>query len=213
MADLAAVANVQIGRGRYPTKRRMNLYQRELKKGIIAAQLVLFGMFWVLVYFFVQYGVLRPMWEADQAEAIYRDMQAELEMIKADNTIMDAVQIEYAHYGSSCLTEEERAVPSREDVFDTLKMRVFPLCQSISAVNISGDRMDINCVLPRGTILTHLVQEIEEDERVRYVSVSLEATPGKVDDEAEALNLAMNKEVNATLAVYFNLPEESEPQS
>ncbi len=213
MAGLTAIANVQIGRGRYPTKRRMNLYQKEVKKGIIAVQLTLFAIFWVLLYFFVQYGVVSPMREAEQAEARYRSMQVQLEGIKAENSVMDAVQIEYAHYGSAYQTDKERAVPSRIPMFETLKTKVFPLCQSISTVNISEDRVDVQCVLPRGTILTHLVQEIENDDHVRYVSVSVEATPGKVDDEAEALNLAMNKEVNATLAVYFNLPEGSEPQS
>lgn len=39
MADLKSIANMQIGGPKYPKKRRINLYQKQTKKGKIAAEL------------------------------------------------------------------------------------------------------------------------------------------------------------------------------
>ena len=42
MADLKSIANMQIGGPKYPKKRRINLYQKQVKKGKIAAELGVF---------------------------------------------------------------------------------------------------------------------------------------------------------------------------
>ena len=53
MADLKTIANIQIGGPKYPSKKRINLYQREFKKRVIAAQLSAFAVFLVFLYGFV----------------------------------------------------------------------------------------------------------------------------------------------------------------
>lgn len=45
MADLKSIANMQIGGPKYPKKRRINLYQKQVKKGKIAAEL---GVDWFM---------------------------------------------------------------------------------------------------------------------------------------------------------------------
>lgn len=48
MADLKSIANMQIGGPKYPKKRRINLYQKQTKKGKIAAELGAFAVLWFL---------------------------------------------------------------------------------------------------------------------------------------------------------------------
>ena len=68
MADLKTIANIQIGGPKYPSKKRINLYQREFKKRVIAAQLSAFAVFLVFLYGFVQVGIVMPLQEAERAE-------------------------------------------------------------------------------------------------------------------------------------------------
>lgn len=58
MADLKSIANMQIGGPKYPKKRRINLYQKQTKKGKIAAELGAFAVFMVFVYGFSRFGVM-----------------------------------------------------------------------------------------------------------------------------------------------------------
>ena len=60
MADLKSIANMQIGGPKYPKKRRINLYQKQTKKGKIAAELGAFAVFMVFVYGFSRFGVMPP---------------------------------------------------------------------------------------------------------------------------------------------------------
>lgn len=212
MADLKAIASIQIGGPKYPSKKRINLYQKEIKKGVIAAELAVFAVFWVCLYTFVQFGVIQPMREAERAEFLYQRMEEQLETMKEANSVMGEVTVEYAHYGSAYQTEEEKLTPDRLVMLDTLKTRIFPLCQSISGMNLADDHMDLTCVLPRGTVLSNLIKEIEADEAVRYVTASVESTPGELDGEQDQ-RLAADKEVSVSMTVYFKVPEESGKES
>lgn len=207
MADLKSIAAVRIGGPKYPEKKRINLHQKENKKETVIAELIAFVLFWVLLYFFVQFAVLAPMRAADIAEERYRNTVLQLESLKEENSAMDEVTVEYAHYGSSYLTEEEAGTPDRIKMLGTLKTTIFPLCQSVSAVSINEDHMDITCVLPKGTVLANLIAQIEQDGTVRYVTASLESTK---EQEAGSIDaLAAEKPVDVVLSVSFYKPGES----
>lgn len=210
MADLKSIAKMQIGGPKYPDKKRINLYQREFKKSKIAAQLLCFAVFMVAVHFFVLFGVRKPLQEAESAELIYQKMEKQLESIQRANNILPEVQAEYAHYGNSWQSDEERAIPDRLNMTEVIKNRVFPLCDSVEGLTISGDYADFNCMLEKGSMLSGLVRQIEEDETVRYVTASLESTgdPAIIDSR-----LALNKKVLAHVTVYFKMPGESEEAS
>ena len=114
---------------------------------------------------------------------------------------------EYAHYGSSYLTEEEAGTPDRIKMLGTLKTTIFPLCQSVSVVSINEDHMDITCVLPKGTVLANLIAQIEQDGTVCYVTASLESTK---EQEAGSIDaIAAEKPVDVVLSVSFYKPGES----
>lgn len=202
------LAGMQIGGSRYPEKRRINLYQRRIKKSTVALELAAFALFWVALYVFVRVGVLLPMQQADHAEMVYQNMASQLETMRAANGIFNDVSAEYAHYGSSFMSDEEKNTPDRLVMINTLETKIFPQCQSISDISVSDDQMVINCILPKGTVLSELVGGIEQDDAVRYVTASIEST--QKDQTAGADDrLAAQKAVNATLTVMFKLPGES----
>lgn len=73
--DLKKIAKMQIGGPKYPDKKRINLYQREVKKGAVAGQIVTLAAFLVFLYGFSQVGIVMPMERADRAEAAYQRME------------------------------------------------------------------------------------------------------------------------------------------
>ena len=65
--DLKKIAKMQIGGPKYPDKKRINLYQREVKKGAVAGQIVTLAAFLVFLYGFSQvYGSPAGSYEAGQ---------------------------------------------------------------------------------------------------------------------------------------------------
>ena len=82
MADLKTIANIQIGGPKYPSKKRINLYQREFKKRVIAAQVGAFAVFLVFLYGFVQVGIVMPLQEVERAEQDYQRMEQQLASMK-----------------------------------------------------------------------------------------------------------------------------------
>lgn len=202
------LAGMQIGGSRYPEKRRINLYQRRIKKSTVVLELAAFALFGVALYVFVRVGVLLPMQQADHAEMVYQNMASQLETMRAANGIFNDVSAEYAHYGSSFMSDEEKNTPDRLVMINTLETKIFPQCKSISDISVSDDHMVISCILPKGTVLSELVGGIEQDDAVRYVTASIEST--QKDQTAGADDrLAAQKAVNATLTVMFKLPGES----
>ena len=206
MAEKKKLSQIQSGGPKYPDKRRINLYQRESKKNIIALQVSALMVFLVFLYGFSQIGVVLPIRRVVQAEAAYRFMEEQLERLKDANSSLPEVTEEYAHYGNSWQDSLDKQIPDRLVMMEVLKNRIFPLCRSIPSVSITGDYMDFNCILERGTLLPELVREIEQDESVRYVTSSL----GEVDgNDGRDSVLAADKLVLAHITVYFKVPGES----
>ena len=131
MADLKSIANMQIGGPKYPKKRRINLYQKQTKKGKIAAELGAFAVFMVFVYGFSRFGVMLPLQEADRAEAVYAATEKELRTLEKSNEVYGEVLAEYAHYGNGYLNEEESKLPDRRMMLDSLKSQIFPLEETV----------------------------------------------------------------------------------
>ena len=202
---------MQIGGPKYPDKKRINLYQREVKKGAVAGQIVTLAAFLVFLYGFSQVGIVMPMERADRAEAAYQRMEAQVEVMKQANSIMPEVKTEYAHYGNSWRNDQEAVMPDRLVMLDVLKNTIFPICKTIETVSVTDDQMNLECTLERGTMLKSLIQDIEEDGAVRYVTASLEETED--EDLLDISKRAEDKVVRAQVTVYFYAPGESEDLS
>ena len=198
MADLKSIANMQIGGPKYPKKRRINLYQKQTKKGKIAAELGAFAVFMVFVYGFSRFGVMLPLQEADRAEAVYAATEKELRTLEKSNEVYGEVLAEYAHYGNGYLKEEESKLPDRRMMLDSLKSQIFPLT-AVSSVSITSDQMSLEGTIPNA----------EADPNARYVTASLEET---VKKDGEERVLASLKQVGVSMAVFFNEPEEGKEE-
>lgn len=205
MADLKSIANMQIGGPKYPKKRRINLYQKQVKKGKTAAELGAFAVFMVFVYGFSQVGVVYPLRRAEQAEALYAQTERQLQLLQKSNEVFDEVTAEYAHYGNGYLNEEEKKLPDRRMMLDSLRSQIFPLT-TVASVSITGDQMAVEGALPNGAQFPQLVRDAEADPNARYVTASLEDT---IKKEGEERVLAAGKKVNVSMAVFFKTPEES----
>ena len=202
MTDLKSIANMQIGGPKYPKKRRINLYQKQTKKGKIAAELGAFAVFMVFVYGFSRFGVMLPLQEADRAEAVYAATEKELRTLEKSN------EAEYAHYGNGYLNEEESKLPDRRMMLDSLKSQIFPLT-AVSSVSITSDQMSLEGTIPNGTLFPQLVRDAQADPNARYVTASLEET---VKKDGEERVLASLKQVGVSMAVFFNEPEEGKEE-
>ena len=211
MADLKTIANIQIGGPKYPSKKRINLYQREFKKRVIAAQLSAFAVFLVFLYGFVQVGIIMPMQKADRAVMAYERMEKQLETMKNANSVMPEVTEKYAHYGNSWQTDAERVLPDRLMMLDVMKNKIFPICENIEGFSLMDDQISFSCRLDHGAILSDMVRQIEEDEHVRYVTASVEATPGESVEGQENM-LASGKKVTVDMVIYFKQAGESEEE-
>ena len=203
MADLKSIANMQIGGPKYPKKRRINLYQKQTKKGKIAAELGAFAVFMVFVYGFSRFGVMLPLQEADRQRRFMRRQRRSSYMEKS-NEVYGEVLAEYAHYGNGYLNEEESKLPDRRMMLDSLKSQIFPLT-AVSSVSITSDQMSLEGTIPNGTLFSQLVRDAQADPNARYVTASLEET---VKKDGEERALASLKQVGVSMAVFFNEPEE-----
>lgn len=162
-----------IGNGKYPDKKRINLYPWELKRQMVTVELLIFSAVMILILFFVRFAVIEPLRKADQAELMYYRMEKQLEDLRAANGIMGEITEEYAHYGKSYQDIEE-AVPDRVDMFHTLQHIIFPNTDRVLSVSINEDQMDISCILSKKTQISDLIAQIEAADAVRYVAVPKE---------------------------------------
>lgn len=206
MADLKAMAGMQIGGPRYPKKRRINLYQKKVKKEKVAAELAAFAVFMAALFGFSQTCVIRPLKELDRAETLYARTEQELKELKRITEVYDEVTAEYAHYGNGYKNEEEKKRPDRLVMLNCLKTQIFPLAE-VSAVSITSDQMSLTATLPNGTLYPRLVLGAEEDPDTRYVTASMGAT---MEEEGKLKARASEKNVTVTMIVFFNEPQEDE---
>jgi len=161
-----------------------------------------------LVYGFSQFGVVRLLRKADQAEAVYAATEQQLSALQKSNEVYSEVQAEYAHYGNGYLNEEERQLPDRRKMLDSLKSQIFPLT-AVSSVSITSDQMSLEGTIPNGTLFPQMVRDVQADPNARYVTASLEET---VKKDGEERVLASLKQVGVSMAVFFNEPEEGKEE-
>lgn len=202
MADFKDIAKMQIGGPKYPSKKRINLYQREFKKGIVVGELAAFGVFLVFLYGFAQIGIVQPLQEAERAEMAYERMERQLDAMKRANSVMPEVTENYAHHGNAWQNDAERLIPDRLMMMDVMKNKIFPLCDNIESFSLMDDQISFSCKLQYGSLLSDMVRQIEEDENVRYVTASVEATPGETEDGQEQA-IATGKKVTVDMVIYF----------
>lgn len=206
MIDFKTLAKKQIGRSKYPDKKRINLYQNKQKKQLLILRLLGLVFSIGLCSLFLWLGVAEPIHQAERAELLYQRMEKQIEQLKSSNRSMEWVLADYAHYGTEYQNSAEKSLPDRLIMLDTLKTDVFPLCVSVSSAVILDDKVNIQCVLSNGSGLSKLIAQLEANPFVRYVTAATERT-NQMATAAE--NPAAEKEVLVSVTIYFNEQKES----
>ena len=130
-----------------------------------------------------------------------------LEAVAESGSMLGACQIRDISYSKGwkmLKIAEERQLPDRRKMLDSLKSQIFPLT-AVSTVSITSDQMALEGRIPNGSSFPELVRDAEADPDARYVTASLEET---VQKEGEERVLAASKPVGVSMTVFFNVPEE-----
>ena len=97
--------------------------------------------------------------------------RAQLDALTAENESYTELSQEYSKYVVTGLTEEEMDLSDRNELIDLLSDTVMRATY-LSSVKVVGNSVAVTCVGVGLQDVSGLVQELEQDERVAYVTVS-----------------------------------------
>lgn len=201
-------------RGKYPTKRSINLYYKENKTRKILLELAIFAVFLVALYFFTVYAVIAKLRQADEAEAAYNEMANRLQIIQEANAVYPEVRAEYSHYGNGYLNDEEKAMQDRVTMLNVINRRVHPE-GGIQNITIDGNVATLLVEVPSAANLPGMIASLEESEYVYYVTAQTAGTVEKnyyntyiVTENSEEQESQGIQFVQATITVEFRTEKE-----
>lgn len=155
----------------YPVKTDINLMKAEVARGNTVVNVLLFLVFLVLLALFVKFAVLNPLSAGSQSNQQLANARAQLDALTAENESYTELSQEYSKYVVTGLTEEEMDLSDRNELIDLLSDTVMRATY-LSSVKAVGNSVAVTCVGVGLQDVSGLVQELEQDERVAYVTVS-----------------------------------------
>lgn len=155
----------------YPVKTDINLMKAEVARGNTVVNVLLFLVFLVLLALFVKFAVLDPLSADSQSNQQLANARAQLDALTAENESYTELSQEYSKYVVTGLTEEEMDLSDRNELIDLLSDTVMRATY-LSSVKVVGNSVAVTCVGVGLQDVSGLVQELEQDERVAYVTVS-----------------------------------------
>ncbi|WP_180995317.1 hypothetical protein [Raoultibacter timonensis] len=155
----------------YPVKTDINLMKVEVARGNTVVNVLLFLVFLVLLALFVKFAVLDPLSAGSQSNQQLANARAQLDALTAENESYTELSQEYSKYVVTGLTEEEMDLSDRNELIDLLSDTVMRATY-LSSVKVVGNSVAVTCVGVGLQDVSGLVQELEQDERVAYVTVS-----------------------------------------
>lgn len=180
----------KITKDRYPEKTSINLVMKEQDGGNWKVQVAIFAVFLVLLGIFVKIEVVGRLNRVMEASAEYGDVQSQIADLQKYNEDYEKVEEQYSHYSSNYLTEEEKALQDRLQIFEMMEAYVMPHAQ-IQSLDISENTVTVMIARTDLNVVSSIVAMLEGDERTSYVSVSTAQTG---EDKK-------NKTVNANLVI------------
>ncbi|WP_139651326.1 hypothetical protein [Raoultibacter phocaeensis] len=155
----------------YPTKTSINLMKAETTRGNTAANVALFLIFLVLLGLFVKFAVVDPLSSGMQSSRELEAAEEELAALTAENESYTELSEQYARYVVTGLTEEELNLADRDELIDLLSSTVLGATH-LSSIKVVGNAVTVTCVGVGLQDVSGIVQELEQDSRVEYVTVS-----------------------------------------
>lgn len=180
----------KITKDRYPEKTSINLVMKEQEQGNWKAQLAIFAVFLVLLGVFVRVEVVGRLNSVMEASAQYNDMQSQIAAFQQYNEDYEQVEEAYSHYSNNYLTEEEKALQDRLQIFEMLETYVMPHAQ-IQSIEISENTVTVIISKTNLNIVSSIVAMLEGDPRTSYVSVSTAQTGEDKNGKTVTANLVI----------------------
>ena len=180
----------KITKDRYPEKTSINLVMKEQEQGNWKAQLAIFAVFLVLLGVFVLVEVVGRLNSVMEASAQYSDMQSQIAAFQQYNEDYEQVEEAYSHYSNNYLTDEEKALQDRLQIFEMLETFVMPHAQ-IQSIEISENTVTVIISKTNLNIVSSIVAMLEGDSRTSYVSVSTAQTGEDKNGKTVTANLVI----------------------
>ncbi|MEG0323068.1 MAG: hypothetical protein RR547_01825 [Raoultibacter sp.] len=155
----------------YPTKTTINLISANAMRKNTGSNIVLFLVFIVLLAIFAKFAVIDPLSASMQSSAELDAAKAKLAALEVENQSYSELSDQYMHYVVTGLTEGELNRADRNELIDLLRTKVLGATY-ISSVKVVGNSVTIACVGANLQEVSTLVQNLEQDSRVAYVTVS-----------------------------------------
>ena len=155
----------------YPTKTSINLMKAEVTRGNTAANIGLFLIFLVLLALFAKFAVVDPLSSGIRSSQELEAAEAELSALTAENQSYTELAEQYARYVVTGLTDEERNLADRDELIDLLSSTVLGATH-LSSIKVVGNAVTVTCIGVGLQDVSGIVQELEQDSRVEYVTVS-----------------------------------------
>lgn len=193
--------NAAIGKKKapYPTKTSINLVKSDTSQNNTLVTLLLFVLFLIVLAIFTKFAVIDPLASGVQSSREVTAARAELDALKVANADYAELSEQYSKYIVSGLSDEELNLVSREDVVDLITTKIIN-STIVSSINVQGNIIEVTCVGLDLNGVSSIVENLKQDSRVSFVSVST------VQDQE-------GKTSTATMSITLKSPTDSNGQT
>ncbi|MEG2982679.1 MAG: hypothetical protein RR794_03365 [Raoultibacter sp.] len=177
--------NISLGSKKpvYPTKRTVNLIEQATPKVNRTVEILLFVAVLIAIAIFAKFLVADPLASAAQSTAQLQEAQAQLGQLKEEAADFSQVSAEHERYVVVGKTDAEQNLADRNQLFDLLGTKIAGAAH-LQSVKVSGNTVTLTCLGLALPEVSRLVESLENDERVAYVTVSTTEASDKSQSSA-----------------------------
>ena len=169
----------------YPTKTDMNFVHDDVARSNRRA-IILFVIFMIFLFFFVQVAVIMPMNKIMQAESEYNQLNESYLKLQESTSNYQEVQAEYDEIVGSYLTDAEKACLNRPDILKMIEIDVIPFVP-VKNITVSKDQISIMTDTTDLYTVSKIVHTLQNDAENAYATV-ITASASDTDDSLVTAN-------------------------
>lgn len=209
--------NTDISFGRknaLPTKKSINLYIVKSNKRQNIISLILFGVYLIGLFFFVQFAVIGQIQKVNRLEQQYNNSKQQYEVLHSKNSEYDKVLQEYSHYGNGYLSSDESTLQDRLDILKIAEEQILDK-DALESITIKDNQATLVINTEKLASVSALAAELESYDIVSYVTVNTSAQTytGQISGgNAQAAGSSDNGAVVSTMEIYFKSAAEGSAQ-
>ncbi|WP_352397419.1 hypothetical protein [[Clostridium] aminophilum] len=189
--------------GRYPEKTSINLYIVENRKRQNVISILCFAAFMTALALFTKFVIYEDINEINRLESAYNQRVGEISRMREATTDYERVRAEYSRYGNGYLNEEETAEQDRMAILDVIENELRPK-EALIEIKISGNDAVLTINTLKLANVSEVVQNLERQDIVEYVSVSNAATQEKKTDPMMQSGAG---DVTTQMTIHFRTPK------